>query len=323
MTVKLNLNNKIINGAMEYWQRGTSFASIANNAYHTDRFHYIKTGTMVHTVQRSTDVPTSAFGTYSLYADVTTAQSPLLVGSYVGILQHIEGNVLRTFKGKKMVLTFWVKAFKTGTYCVALRNGNSTKAYIMEYTVNASNVWEKKTLRFTHDTSGTWSYNTSIGITIVWTIASGSTFHTSPNTWANGNFLATSNQVNGVDNVANDFYLADICLVEDNEGQTREPDFKLAGRDVFEELQLCQRYYQAHYANRRRISGTQMFDGFELLVPMRVFPIGSGNITDNGTLTISDNNFTGAPITTLYILGSTTATAGGTHTITLFLDSEL
>jgi hypothetical protein len=252
---KLSLNNKIINGSFEYWQRGTSFATIANNIYHTDRFHYIKSGTMVHTIARSTDVPTDAFGTYSLLADVTTSQASLLVGSYTGVLQHIEGSVLKTFKSKKMVLTFRVKAFKTGTYCITLRNGTSTRAYIMEYTVNASNVWEKKVLRFTHDASGTWSYDNSIGLTIVWTIASGSTFHTSPNTWVNGNFLATTNQVNGVDNSANDFRLADVCMVEDNEGQTREPEFVLAGRDIFEELQLCRRYYETSLGS----SGTPAF----------------------------------------------------------------
>ena len=247
MSVKLDLRNKLINGSLDYWQRNTTFAAIANNQYHADRFHYIKTGTMVHTVSRSTDVPSSAFGIYSMLVDCTTAQASILAGSYVGVLQHIEGNVLRSFKGKKMVLSFWVKATKTGTYCVALRNGTSTKAYIMEYTVSTTNTWEKKTLRFTHDTTGTWAYDNTIGLTVVWTIAAGSTFQTTANTWANGNFLATANQVNACDAATNDFQLSDTCLQEDNDGQTRTPDFQLAGRDVFDELRLCQRYYEKSY----------------------------------------------------------------------------
>ena len=243
MTVKLKLNNVVINGGFDFWQRNTSFAAIANNIYHADRFHYIKTGVMVQTIARSTDVPTSSNSTYSLLSTVTTIDASIAAGDYTGILQHIEGNVLRSFKSKKMVMTFWVKAFKTGTYCVSLRNGTATRSLVLEYTVNASNTWEKKTVRFTHDASGTWSYDTAIGLTAVFVIASGSTFNTTANTWQNGQFFATANQVNGVDSVSNTFQLADICMVEDNDGQTRVPEFMYAGRDVFEELQLCQRYY--------------------------------------------------------------------------------
>jgi hypothetical protein len=123
----------------------------------------------------------------------------------------------------------------------------------MEYTVSATNTWEKKTLRFTHDATGAWSYDNTIGLTVVWTIAAGSTFQTTANTWANGNFLATVNQANGVDSIANNFQLTDICLQEDNDGQTRVPDFQLAGRDVFDELRLCQRYYEVLSAS---IAGT-------------------------------------------------------------------
>jgi hypothetical protein len=159
-----------------------------------------------------------------------------------------------------MVMTFWVKATKTGTYCVALRNGTSTLAYVMEYTVNASNTWEKKTLRFTHSMAGTWAYDTAIGMTVVWTLSSGSTFQTSANSWNTGNFIATANQVNGTDSTSNNFWLSDICLVEDNDGRTRNPDFMYAGRDVFEELQLCQRYYEKSYELEVAI-GTPLANG--------------------------------------------------------------
>lgn len=244
MNVKLDLKNKIINGAFDYWQRNTSFAAIANNAYHADRFHYAKAGAMVHTIARSTDVPASSSSVYSLLATTTTIDAAIASTDFVCVLQHIEGNVLRSFKNKKMVMTFWVKAFKTGTYCVSIRNANASRSLVLEYTVNASNTWEKKTLRFTHDSTGTWAYDTSIGLTACFVIASGSSFNTTAGSWQNGQFFATANQVNGVDSLSNSFQLTDICMVEDNEGQTRVPDFMYAGRDVFEELQLCQRYYE-------------------------------------------------------------------------------
>jgi len=299
MSIQLQLQNKIINGGLDYWQRATSFTSIANNAYHADRFHYIKSGAVVHNIARSTDVPSSSTSLYSLQASVTTADTSIVAGDYSGILQHIEGNVLRSFEGKSMVMTFWVKATKTGTYCVALRNGTSTLAYVMEYTVNASNTWEKKTLRFTHSMAGTWAYDTAIGMTVVWTLSSGSTFQTSANSWNTGNFIATANQVNGTDSTSNNFWLSDICLVEDNDGRTRVPDFMYAGRDVFEELQLCQRYYETGVTDGLAANSTTFYHRSGIFsVPKRASPtitstfisgIGTTSYTPFDTQTFSIN----------------------------------
>jgi len=205
---------------------------------------YSKTGTMVHTVSRSTDIPSSAFGLYSLLATPTTAQASIGVSDYCGIRQRIEGNMLRPFKGKKLAMSFWVKAYKTGVYCVAFRNADNTKSLIKEYTISASNTWEKKTIRFTHDTTGTWLYDTGIGMGVLFVVAAGTSLRNSADAWLSGNYIATSNQVNGVDNVLDTFQIADVCLIEDNEGQTREVNFTTAARDIFEELQLCQRYYE-------------------------------------------------------------------------------
>jgi hypothetical protein len=302
MSVKLDLKNKLINGGFDFWQRNTSFAAIANNTYHTDRFHYIKTGAMIQTIARSTDVPSTSNSIYSLLSTVTTIDATIAAGDYTGILQHIEGNVLRSFKSKKMVMTFWVKAFKTGTYCISIRNGTATRSLVLEYTVNASNTWEKKTVRFTHDASGTWAYDTAIGMTVVFIQASGSTFNTTANTWQNGQYFATANQVNGVDSVSNTFQLSDICLVEDNEGQTRVPNFMYAGRDYFEELQLCQRYYEKSY-DLGIIPGTISTDG-----AFTALASASGAVDDNVTFKIIKRI---AP-TSSFILYSTATGAANT-----------
>lgn len=247
MAVKLDLKNKLINGSFDFWQRGLSFAAIADATYLADRFRHDKSGTMVHTISRSTDVPTSSLNTYSMLMDCTTADASIATGDYCFISQLIEGNVLRSFKGKKMVLSFWVKATKTGIYSIAFRNAAVNRSLIKEYTVSVADVWEKKTIRFTHDAAGTWLYTTGLGMYVQWILAAGSTFQTTPDTWQSGNFLASVNQVNATDSTSNNFLLADIVLAEDNEGQTRDPDFMFAGRDYFEELALCRRYYEKSY----------------------------------------------------------------------------
>jgi hypothetical protein len=272
MSVKLDLKNALINGSLEYWQRNTSFAAIASGTYTADRWLYLKAGTMVHTVSRSSDVPSSAFGIYSALIDCTTAQTSLGSTDQTHFIQRIEGNMFRPLKGKKIVLSFWVKATKTGTYCVAFRNGSLTRSLVKEYSVSATNTWEKKIIRFEHDPSGSWSYDNSSGLAVIFTLASGSSFITSANTWQSGNFIATSNQVNACDNVANNFQLTDVCLQEDNEGQTREPDFQLAGRDIFEELQLCQRYYQ-FLENCVCYGALNVSNYFAFKVIMRIAPL--------------------------------------------------
>ena len=248
-TEELHSSNFIINGSFDYWQRGTSFTAIAANTYCADRWQYTKGGTMVQTISRSTDVPAGAFGSFSLLATTTTAQTSIAAGDFCDIRQSIEGNVLRTFKGKKIALSFWVKSNKTGTTAVSCRNNAATRSIAVPYTINAANTWEKKIVRLSHDSTGVWEYGTGAGLVVRWSQVFGSTFQTSTlNQWQDGNFAQPAGSINFVDTIGNTFQLADVCLVEDNETQTRNPDFVLAGRDLAEELQLCQRYYSKSYS---------------------------------------------------------------------------
>lgn len=239
--------NLIINPTFDIWQRANSFTSIAGGSYFADRFLYSKTGAVVHDVNRSADVPTlqqSGFqNKYSALLNVTTADVAIDVGDFSMIHQRIEGYNFRKLAGKNMVLSFWVKATKTGVYCVALRNSSQTKSYVVEYNINQPNTWEKKTIKIKHDTAGTWDYENGLGVDITWALACGSNFHTTPNSWQDGGFLATANQVNGTDAINNEFRIAQVQL---HEGIDEIPFSKLI-RDFASELQLCQRYFEKSY----------------------------------------------------------------------------
>jgi hypothetical protein len=236
--------NGIINGCFEFWQRGTSFPAIAVLGYSSDRWQYSKSSTAVHTISRSTDVPTNAFGQYSMLIDCTTADISIAAGDFCSIRQNIEGNFFRRFRNKNIVFKFWVKATKTGISCVSFRNFDGSRSIVKEYTINASNTWEQKTIRFTHDSTGTWLYDNGIGMRVEWSLMAGTNFQTIPNSWQNGNFLATSSQVNHTDNTANDFQLADVHFCEDSLDQTKDPEFQLAAQNMTKEFHLCQRYYE-------------------------------------------------------------------------------
>ena len=300
MSVKLDLKNKIINGNFQYFQRGVSLAiSNVTSPYLADRWTTHRVGaSWGYTVARSTDVPSTSTSEYSMQISTTTAAA-MAVGDYAILSQSIEGNILRGFKNKKMVVSFWVKSTKTGVFCAQVcSNAAPNRRYLVEYTVNTSNTWEKKTFRFTHDSSGTWDYTTGSGLLLIFTVAAGNNYIVTANSWQTtaANAFKTSNQVNGMDNVANVFKIADVVMVEDNEGQTREPDFMYAGRDIFEELQLCQRYYEICPFTGLG-PGRDLYHNTQYKVPKRATPVLS--------FTSINGNTAGFTIQSLVVFGTT------------------
>jgi hypothetical protein len=235
--------NALINSDFNIWQRGTSFAAIASLAYSADRFIYSKVGAMVHTVSRSTDVPTIAesehLSKYSILIDCTTVDSSLAAGDYCTISQKIEGYNYLPLAQRPMTLSFWHKHTKTGTYCVALNNSGSDRSYVAEYTQTTTNTWEKATINILASPSaGTWDYINGVGLVVRWTLASGTTFHGIADTWESENDLATSSQVNACLSTSNNFRLAQVELVAGNVAT------KFEHRQIAVEEASCKRYYE-------------------------------------------------------------------------------
>jgi hypothetical protein len=242
-------NNLVINGALEVWQRGTAFTAIPTATYSADRWLYHKAGTMVHTINRSSDVPTVTQAgqnfNYSVNLNLTTSDTSLAATDMCSFTQWIEGYNYKQLAGQKFTLSFWVKATVAGTYCVAFRNnGNGTlpdRSYVSEYVVNAANAWEKKTITCQSVPSGgTWDYQNGKGLGITFTLAAGTTFQTTQNAWQTGNYIATANQVNGTNGNTN-IYLTGIKL----EVGDLATEFN---NDTFDTVVgKCQRYFEKSY----------------------------------------------------------------------------
>ncbi len=231
--------NKIINGDMRISQRGTSFVSPATNTYTLDRFAWFATGAMVVTITQSTDVPNDTFQN-SLKVDVTTADTSTAAGDFAIINQKIEGYNVRDLIGQTFTLSFWVKSPKTGVHCVSFINSGVNRSYVLEYTVTTANTWEYKTVTVVGGliTGGTWNWTNGIGLYVVFSLKGGTTFQTTPGSWQVGDFQCTSNQVNVMDNVANDFFLTGVQL---EVGTVATP---FERRPYGTELALCQRYFE-------------------------------------------------------------------------------
>jgi hypothetical protein len=106
------------------------------------------------------------------------------------------------------------------------------------FTINAQNTWEYKTITIPGDTTGTWNTDNSIGIRIRIGLAGSSSSITTNNTWVAGNGLATSGTVNWLATVGNTFLFTGLQLEKGSTASSFEY------RPYTTELQLCERYYQ-------------------------------------------------------------------------------
>ena len=275
--------NVLINGDFNIWQRGTSFAAITNGAYHADRFLYGKTGAMVHTVSRSTDVPTVVqsghLSNYSLLMDCTTLDSAIATSDINILRYHVEGFDFLHIAQQAFTLSFWHKHTKTGTYCVGFRNSGSDRSYTAEYTQTTTDTWEKATITVSASPSaGTWNYTNGVGLTITFVSASGTDFHTTADTWQTGNFVATSNQVNACDSASNNFMLSQIQLELGSSAGSFEK------RNITTEIARCQRYMQLVDTGAGLVASATLVDIVSSWIEMRAAP----TLSQTGVVTVTN-----------------------------------
>jgi|AraplaMF_Col_mMF_1032025.scaffolds.fasta_scaffold00039_111 hypothetical protein len=235
--------NKIINGGMDIAQRGTSFAAAVSNTYSLDRWNWGAAGTGVVTITQAADAPPNSEFQNSLRVTVTTADAAIAAGDVYLVQQHIEGYNARDLIGRDIAISFWVRSAKTGVHCAYLNNGVNDRAYLMPFTVNAANTWEKKALSVPGGliTAGTWNWTTGKGLSFGFALAAGATWQAAAGTWQTGNFCGIAGAVNCLDTVGNIFAITGVQL-EQNSAAT-----PFEHRPLQQEIALCERYYQKSF----------------------------------------------------------------------------
>jgi hypothetical protein len=234
------MRNKIINGKAELAQRGTNFTLVADGAYTLDRWRFGNASGAQVTISQQPDVPADNEFQNSLRVAVTTADSTIAAGDTCFISQRIEGYNVRDLIGRTFALRFRVRSSKTGVHCIAFRNSGLNRSAVAEYTVNAANTWETKSVTLTGGliTAGTWDWTNGTGLEVCFVLAAGSTFQTTAGAWQTSNFLATSSQVNCLDSTSNIFAITGVQL---EVGSVATP---FEHRTYGAELALAQRYYE-------------------------------------------------------------------------------
>ena len=262
----------IINGSMAVAQRGTSFTS---NGYTLDRWTMDESTDGAVTVTQDTDVPSGYGFANSLKIDCTTADGTIGADQYAAMVMFFEGQNLQLFKygtssAENLTLSFWVKAVKTGTYCIRFvkEAGSGTRYETpIEYTVSSASTWEKKVINLS-PTAGSTSLitgaagaianNNSAGFRIGFTLAAGSNKQGTNNTWVAGSDkMGTSNQVNGLDSTSNNFWITGVQLEVGEYTSSTIPPFQ--HESYGDNLLRCQRYYNIFGNATGKVMGMAAF----------------------------------------------------------------
>lgn len=268
------MRNKIINGAMDIDQRnsGGSITINGNFAYPVDRVQcggIAASGTF--TAQQSS---TSVSGfSKSLVCLTGTADASIAAGDYYfPYLHKIEGlNIADlawgTSAAKPITISFWVRSNVTGNYPVAVRNGATDRSYVTTIAVSVANTFELKSVTIPGDVSGTWLTDTGIGIHLSIGVVAGTTYQTTTNAWASGNFYSAAGCANWMSANGNTFYITGVQL---EIGSVATP---FERRNYQQELAMCQRYYiQNASVNGIWINNTQFRQIYQMPVTMRTNP---------------------------------------------------
>ena len=317
-----SIHNLRINGNFDFWQRGTSFTSVTNGLYTADRWRYQKLGTAsLQNITQDTDVPTvTQSGFQSLYSMLITQSATTDVtvdaGDLLGIGQRMEGQDYVNLHGGKGREQFWIKASIAGVYPIAFRNSASNRSYVTTFTVAAADTWQKITIDIALDSSGTWLFDSNIGLVMNIGLMVGSTYQTATQgSWVAGEFYAPSGVtlVNVAGTSGATIRLAQSsCIPGDfvaTSGVVADLPFRRAGRTIGGELHMCQRYYEAFFTFGRASSTTELQHSTALKATKRtgilashitIYNLPGGTLgsfqraqigaVSMGTFTISNNN---------------------------------
>jgi hypothetical protein len=270
-------NNVIINGNLDWWQRGTTFSSFGSGGtYLADRWTAVQTGTNTNmTVTQDTSVPNTN-SKYSIKFQQTTTGATSVTG--YNSRQFIEQSNVLPLLGKSCVLSFWYKSNKTGSHGLRIYAAYNTGGgdQTTTFTVNVADTWEYKT----------------IAATAFSTVSAASASPTSPGALVDIGFNCNGTGFTTL-SVGDYFQFTQVQLETGNVAT----QFARAGGTIEEELANCQRYYYRSSATSsggaNYLSPSGVFTGstsfsipFMTPVPMKSTP----NVLDFSTLWVTDQS---------------------------------
>jgi hypothetical protein len=277
--------NVLHNGNFNVRQRGGPFNPCASGQFVADRWIYLKSGDGDANISAHyLDAPNLA-SQFSVNVGCNTVAGSVAAGDYALLGQRIElQDFINNIYGKPMVMSFWVKSYQTGTFCVNFRDITGGLAtYVAEYSINASETWEKKTIQVPAPTAGSWG--NQVAIAIEFCLRVGSTYQEVAGSWVAADKRGSANQVNLFSSKDNYIRFSQVQL----EAGTAATEFDAIM--YADELARCQRYLQVY-------GGTALYAR-----------VGNGTIATSAIATIAINSMVqmrAAPAVTYDSVGSWT-----------------
>ena len=315
-----NHRNIVINGDMNIAQRSTSVASITAAGYYTvDRWNFSPLNAGTWTMSQETDVPTGQGFAKSTKLDCTTADASLSAGDALLFEQRFEGQNLQYLKkgtanAVPLTLSFWVKSNKTGTYIAEIDDNDNSRNINKSYTINVANTWEKKTITYEGDTTGTLDNDNGLSLRIFWWLAAGTDFTSGAlaTSWeSTTNANRAVGQVNLADDTANEWYITGVQL----EAGTTASDFEFLPIDV--NLARCQRYLPAMIGNSNPLGFGIINSETEIKNTTFTFPV-TPRVAPTGIVISSVSHFSiGDTIVSFVVATGVTFNAAGTYSARL------
>jgi len=286
--------NLIINGAMQVSQRATSATGIGGtgDTYKVlDRFRYslnggdATAGRFTASQAAITDLP--GFG-FAHKLDCTTADTSIAAGEVFSIQQRIEGqNLQQLAKGTSSAKAVTVSFYAKGTakkYMLEIQDAENSRIIQQQFDVTTS--WQRFSITFPGDTSGTVANNNSTGLYLNMWLHGGSTY--SSGTYNASTWKAQSNadRAAGIDSffssTDNELFITGVQM------ELGEQATPFEHRSFADELARCQRYYQVvgsssnyHAYPAQRWNASAVFFSFSTPTSMRATPTLGSDIAGN------------------------------------------
>ncbi len=292
--------NLIINGDMRIAQRGTSTTkSAGTSSYCLDRFKLgNNTGSAVLTVTQQSDGPVTNDGKFKYYTQVNVDTADTNGGNneFAALSYLVEANDWEPLGygstgAKKATLSFYHAHSIAGTYCISIRNdgGGSNRNYLVEYHQDQADVWQKTTVTFEGDTTGTWTSGNTAAISIMFTMTNGSTYQGSTtDQWFGGVYYHSTPNQTGLTATTNAKFR--ITGVQLEVGKVATP---FEHRSYGEELALCQRYYQkgTYYLGRQNNdTARNSTESLGFRTEMRASPTVTSSNSNSNNVGFADSN---------------------------------
>lgn len=240
------MRNRIVNGDMRIDQANGG-AAVSVNAFgpfnSVDKWRAFGTGAAgAFSLQQLSATPPNGFTNY-LRATVTTAEAVPAAASLYYLYHKVEGTYCQDLQfgiaanTQSVVLSFVVRSSVAGTYSGALRNSSGNRSYVFQFTINAANTWETKSIAIAADASGTWLTTPGVGLDLGIDLGSGANSRNATSGWQASAIIGATGTTQLIATNAATF---DITGVQLEPGVVATP---FEQRPLGDMLRLCQREF--------------------------------------------------------------------------------